>query len=278
MDMIADGTLKKPWIAYSAELFFRFSSYWSHVRERQQNSPDMRLPFHALGGDRDRIWERYTAEGQPSLARETTELCHMDESLWAAMHDEAFRHAARLKLIAAYFQPVEQVTICAQLRLPEPSTEAIAAIKHDAAEYKKSLKKGRDTRFRSDVLLGYRFTCALTGYSLCTNKEYMIEAAHIHEHSKSGNDDPRNGLALTPDAHWMFDAGLWTAEPVDGAYVVCVASGRYKEQSVHDRVLARHNGQKLYLDGVSGLFPDPACFEWHRRIVFLGTSTVGERS
>lgn len=194
----------------------------------------------------------------------------MNDSLWAEMQDEAFRNAARLQLIAVYFQPAEQVRICAQLRLPEPSTEAIAAVKHDMAEYKKSRKKGRDTRFRSDVLIGYRFTCALTGYSLCTNKEYMIEAAHIHEHSKSGNDNPRNGLALTPDAHWMFDAGLWTAEPIDGAYIVRVALGRFKEESAEDRGLARHNGRKLYLNGVGRLFPDPACFEWHRRAVFLG--------
>jgi len=29
--------------------------------------------------------------------------------------------------------------------------------------------------------------------------------APIHPHAVSGNDDPGNGLALTPDAHGMFD-------------------------------------------------------------------------
>jgi hypothetical protein len=30
------------------------------------------MSFHALGGERDKIWERFTADGQPSLAMATT--------------------------------------------------------------------------------------------------------------------------------------------------------------------------------------------------------------
>lgn len=270
MDMIDDGSLKEPWIPYSPELFFRFSTYWVHVYDRQRNQPNMRLPFHALGGARDRIWARYTDTREPSRSRDTTGLVHMDEGLWSALQDAVFRRAARTRLVAAYFQPLEQLRLCAQLRLPEPTTDAIAAIRQDAAEYKKSLKKGRDAKFRSEVLLGYNFTCALTGYRLCTNNEHMVEAAHIHEHAKSGNDDPRNGLALTPDAHWMFDRGLWTAEPVDGGCVVRVAMGRYQEASLLAHSLAQHHGRRLHLETSRSLFPDPGCLAWHRNNVFLG--------
>lgn len=56
MDMIEAGTLTTQWIPYSPELFFRFQCYWAIVYDRQRNKPDMRLPFHALGGARDRIW------------------------------------------------------------------------------------------------------------------------------------------------------------------------------------------------------------------------------
>jgi putative restriction endonuclease len=143
MDMIEDGNITSRWIAYSAELFFRFSCYWDVVYHRQLNRPDMRLPFHALGGHRDRIWERFTDERQPSRARETTRLCHMDESFWDALQDPAFRRAARIQLVAAYFEPGEQIALCQQLGIPEPTTEAIAAIKQDAAEYKKSLGQGQ---------------------------------------------------------------------------------------------------------------------------------------
>lgn len=44
-----------------------------------------------------------------------------------------------------------------------PKTEAITALRADAATFKTNQKKGRDSRFKSDVLGGYYFTCALTG-------------------------------------------------------------------------------------------------------------------
>ena len=49
-----------------------------------------------------------------------------------------------------------------------------------------------------------------------------VEAAHIHPFSEAGGDDPRNGLALTPDMHWAMDKHLiapgedlkWHVSPV----------------------------------------------------------------
>ena len=42
---------------------------------------------------------------------------------------------------------------------------------------------GRDSRFKSDVLGGYYFTCALTGYRLDTETTSIVQAAHIHQHA-----------------------------------------------------------------------------------------------
>ena len=122
----------------------------------------------------------------------------------------------------------------------------IAAIHRTAEAYKDSIKKGRDSKFRSEVLLNYRFTCAFTGYSLNTTKENMVEAAHIHQHALSGDDDPRNGLALTPDAHWMFDRGLWTAEPRGDGFIVIVATDHFKDSSPYGRSLYNHHEKPLF--------------------------------
>jgi putative restriction endonuclease len=35
-----------------------------------------------------------------------------------------------------------------------------------------------------------------------------VDAAHIHQFADSRNNDPRNGLALSKNAHWLFDNGL----------------------------------------------------------------------
>jgi len=237
MDMVEDGAITTRWIPYSPELFFRFQCYWAIVYDRQRNKPDMRLPFHALGGARDRIWTRHMEDGTPSPSRETTRLCCVDESLWECIQEEHFRREARLRLIATYFNPEEQVALCARLAVPEPSTAEIDEIRRSADAYKDSIRKGRNARFRSEVLLHFQFTCALTGYSLNTTKKNMLEAAHIHQHALSGDDDPRNGLALTPDAHWMFDRGLRSAVPRGDAFTVIVASHQFKDSSPYGRSL-----------------------------------------
>jgi len=146
----------------------------------------------------------------------------------------------------------------------------VAAIRQSAEVNKASQRKGRDSRFRSDVLLSYRFTCALTGYFLNTTKENMVEAAHIHQHADSGNDDPRNGLALTPDARLLFDRGLWTAEPCAGEFVVLVAGEHFKDAAPDGRSLRDRHEKPLFFHGVSGLRPDPRHLAWHRRNRFVG--------
>jgi len=223
------------------------------------------MPFHALGGDRDKIWERFTEEGQPSRAKTTTRLCSLDPDLFACLQDADFRRKVRETLVTLYFTPKEQVMLCARLGLPVPKTAEIDALRQHADEFKARQKKGRDSRFKSDVLGGYYFTCALTGYRLDTETSSIVQAAHIHQHSVSGNEDPRNGLALTPDAHWMFDAGLWTAVPKRDDLLVYVAINRFSESSPHGRLLAKFNGQPLYFHDHARLRPEAGHFEYHWR-------------
>ena len=110
-----------------------------------------------------------------------------------------------------------------------------------------------------------RVTCALTGYRLDTEQSSIVQAAHIHQHAVSGNDDPRNGLALTPDAHWMFDQGLWTAIPKGDDFLIHVAIGRFSESSPHGHTLARFHGKPLHFHDHARLRPDQMHFEWHRK-------------
>ncbi len=100
--------------------------------------------------------------------------------------------------------------------------------------YRTVAEKDRDARFRIEVVvLAYKHTCALTGYRLTMlEMESIVDAAHFHEFHASHNNDPRNGLALSKNAHWQFDHGLWS---IDDNYHVLV------------------NRQKFIEDGVPGL-------------------------
>jgi putative restriction endonuclease len=266
IDLIEAGDIGSDgWVVYDVRLVSRFRDYWDLVLERQRNSPDIPMPFHALGGERDRIWTCHTPDGSPSFAKATTRRCHLDPELRALLDDPAFRKAARRTLVSLYFTPREQIMLCARLGLPLPMTGEIEALRADAESFKAGQRKGRDSRFKSDVLGGYYFTCALTGYRLDTETSSLVQAAHIHQHAKSGNDDPRNGLALTPDAHWMFDAGLWTAEPKGDDFVVRVAKGRFQEGSVDGYTLLGREGKALVFHREARLRPDPECLNWHRK-------------
>lgn len=264
IDLIESSDVPDGWVKYDVRLVSRFRDYWELVLERQRNTPDIPMPFHALGGDKDKIWERFTTDGQPSLAKVTTRLCSLDPDLFACLQDAGFRRKARETLVTLYFTPREQVMLCARLDLPIPQTAEIQALRAQADEFKARQKKGRDSRFKSDVLGGYYFTCALTGYRLDTETSSIIQAAHIHQHAISGNDDPRNGLALTPDAHWMFDAGLWTVIPKGGDLLVHVAIGSFQESSPQGRLLSSFNQQQLHFHTNSRLRPAAEHFTWHR--------------
>lgn len=72
----------------------------------------------------------------------------------------------------------------------------------------------RDPAFRRVVTEVYDYRCAATGVRiLLPTGEAMVEAAHIHPFSEAGDDDPRNGLALTPNMHWAMDKYLIAPGP-----------------------------------------------------------------
>lgn len=73
----------------------------------------------------------------------------------------------------------------------------------------------RSPAFRRLVTEIYDYRCAATGQRIVVEEtgEAMVEAAHIHPFSQSGDDDPRNGLALSPNMHWAMDKGLIAPGP-----------------------------------------------------------------
>ena len=93
----------------------------------------------------------------------------------------------------------------------------------------------------------------------------IVQAAHIHQHAVSGNDDPRDGLALTPDAHWMFDNGLWTLIPKGDDLLIRVAIGRFSESSPHGRLLSQFHERPLWFHTHARLRPAIENFDWHRK-------------
>ncbi len=249
-----DGLVHK-----DAQLNLRFRSYSPICVPRRGNAIDLNLPFRHLASD-----GIYTHVGDEER------VVRLDPVLLARFMDPRFRQDARRRIVATYFPPAEQVALYAALGMPMPSSDELAEVRQDQAAYKAQLSRGRDARFKVSVISGYHFTCALTGYRLIASKSTYVplEAAHIHAHSKQGPDSPENGLALTPTAHDLFDAGLWT---VDDNLRIRVAKSDIAESILpggsHFK-LADLNGRPLSFAPQATLRPDPAHLAWHRREVF----------
>jgi putative restriction endonuclease len=181
------------------------------------------------------------------------------------VNDPAFREQAKRILIAKYFLPDERVALYSLVGVPVPDEDQIArdANYHAPEEAK---KQGREVRFRLNIVAAYNYTCALTGYRLTTiSSGSIVDAAHIHQFSDSRNNDPKNGLALCKNAHWLFDNGLWT---ISDDYTVLVALGRFSEDSPNQTPLSVFQGRKLLLPTDRALWPNPIHLAWHRKHKF----------
>jgi putative restriction endonuclease len=252
-------------LTLTPDLVLRFQSYWRVVVNRWTTKPDLRMPFHHLSNQG--FWKALTGDLKPSNHRSLTEVIEMDESFVSAMSDAAFLRRARAVLISQYFPPLEQIALRSLAGIGDKEASAdVGAVKEEARAYARST--ARDARFRIQVVSSYMFTCALTGYCLTTlSNASIVDAAHIHERRDSLNDDPRNGLALSKNAHWMFDEGLWSL--TDDLKVI-IAEKAFTDWSPDGFSLRNYHGRPLFFQRNCTLRPDRKYTAWHREHRFRG--------
>jgi putative restriction endonuclease len=260
MEMAEKREIASREVTLSPDLAFRFSVFWSVVAKRRKQPPEVRLPFHHLGSSG--MWQPLAADGNPSPDKKLTAMIRLDQSLFDCLADERFRDRARRVLIETepYFLPAERVALYNMLNIKRTRLEV-----HEEEEaYKANIQTGRDARFRIEVVVvGYKYTCALTGYRMTTlDMESIVDAAHIQEFRDSRNNDPRNGIALSKNAHWQFDRGLWS---MNDDYRVLVSREKFVEDGVAGQRLADSEGRRIFLPNDPKYWPEPTYLEWHRK-------------
>jgi putative restriction endonuclease len=192
----------------------------------------------------------------------------LDSGLLESLHDRDFRREFRRILIATHFpDPGERAALCDLVGLPAEPEDAVMAT---AQRYVESRRRGREARFRLTVVPAYDYTCALTGYRCVTiDAGSIVDAAHIHPFRDGRNNDPRNGMALSKNAHWLFDRGLWS---LTDEYRVIVAGNRFDEAGTDAYLLKRMEGQAIRLPTNPDCWPDTTHLAWHRRQHDLGSA------
>ncbi|WP_169974457.1 HNH endonuclease [Tautonia rosea] len=183
----------------------------------------------------------------------------------AALRVPEFRRAASRVLIRSSFTPPEQVALGILVGEPEPTdgedgTSIEVARKSDSC---RARGNGPSARFRIDVVAAYNYTCALTGCRLTTvTAGSLVDAAHIRQFARLGSDKIGYGLALSKDAHWAFDSGLWSL--TDDCRVIVVV-GCFVEECPDVRPLGANHGQQNQLPAGRTLWPNLVNLAWHRR-------------
>jgi putative restriction endonuclease len=260
MEMAEKGEIASREVTLSPDLAFRFTVFWSVVAQRRKQSPEVRLPVHHLGSSG--MWQPLTADGNPSPDKKLTAMVILDASFFDCLVDERFRDRARRVLIETepYFRPEERTALYAMLQI-KPS---VPEVRENEELYRASIQTGRDARFRIEVVvLAYKHTCGLTGYRMTTlEMGSIVDAAHIQEFHDSRNNDPRNGIALSKNAHWQFDRGLWS---LNDDYRILVNRAKFIEDGVPGQRLTDFEERRIFLPSDPKYWPEPTYLDWHRK-------------
>jgi putative restriction endonuclease len=267
LELAESGELPDETLVLSPDLSFRFDSFWHVVAHRRTQRPDVRMPFHHLSSDG--LWTAFTEGNKESPDRRVTTHVAIDPEFLEFVHDAKFREQARRILIGRYFEPAERNALYHLVGMRVPTDDEIVRDAHFEAP-DDAVVAAREARFRLEIVPAYQHTCALTGYRVTTvGLGAIVDAAHIHQFSDSRNNDPKNGMALCKNAHWLFDVGLWS---VDDQYRIIVARDAFSEDSPDQKPLTEYHGGPLRLPTDPSLWPDPKHLAWHRKHKFLGAA------
>ena len=260
LDMAESGEIVSRVLSRSPGLVLRFRSYGALVVDRWPSRLDLRLPFFHLSTQK--FWDAFDAEMRPSGSPDTCAVCEMDPEFYDLLADAGFRLKARMVLISNYFEVPERIAFFESLGIQDSGNKstALSRVMEEAEETAK--RKGRSARFAVRVCSDYRYTCALTGYRCLTGDgATIVDAAHIQPWASSQNNDPTNGLALSKNAHRMFDEGLWTT---DENLRVIVNTGRFTEHGPETFRLSSFAGRHLQFDPSAKLRPSLESLKQHR--------------
>jgi putative restriction endonuclease len=247
LEIAEEGGLPQEIMPVTGELAFRFATYWSVVAHRRSQRPDIKLPlFHMKS---DGLWQPLDDQHNVLKHRELPAFIRFDAEFLRAVNDPEFRAQARAIIIRTYFEANEQVALRALTGSAAPAADdkSLEALPADT----EAVERGREGRFRIGVITAYNYTCALTGHRLVTLfSGTIVDAAHIHQFAKSRNNDTNNGIALSKNAHWLFDKGIWY---IQDDYTVLVADRYFSEAGESSVLLAHPKNKKIILPAITQL-------------------------
>jgi len=276
LDMARSGILQENRITFSPALLERYAQYFNAVRTTRDH-PNPYFPFFHLQGQlktrEDSFWHLIPLPGRESvvqgmkaarsLADITDNISHveLDPALFDLLNDNKAIDALGETLAEHWFDRGLQDlnTVVAQGKQVSVYERTLRQQQNVAMSEPNPPDYVRSPAFRRVVTEIYDYRCAATGLRLVLpNGTAMVEAAHLRPFSDSRDDDPRNGLALTPDMHWAMDAYLIAPGPDYKWHVSQQLDSRIPDY----RVITELEGKPLFLPREQRMYPRRDSLEW----------------
>lgn len=286
LDLARGGGLTVNRILYEPPLLERYIKFFTAVRS-QSDHPNPYFPFfHLTGklrGGGESFWHLQPLPGRES-ALQTMSTARSAGDItgnvaFASLDSELFNLLQTPENIDALGETMSKHWFDRGL----PELKTVVASSNEISRYEYAVRQGqpilaneasppayvRDPAFRRVVTQLYDYRCAATGVRLLLpSGEALVEAAHIHPFSEAGDDDPRNGLALTPNMHWALDKNLIAPGPDLKWHVSVTLDARVPDFAM----LVELNGKSVILPTEARMCPKRDVLEWRiQRLRELGS-------
>lgn len=284
LDMARSGALTENRIDYSPALLERFRAYFDAARAPGDHLKPNYPFFHLRGPLQDRrpsFWHLKAKPGREAVLRsmrsarspkdiqENVDFAYLDHELFGLLQDPAAIEQLSATLAETWFQRgLDELGRVAEIQSQVSSYERrLRQLGKTVQDEDKPPAFVRDPAFRRIVTDIYDYRCAATGLRLVLpSGSAMVEAAHIIPFGESGDDDPRNGLALTPDMHWAMDQYL-IALDTNFRWQV---SRRLDDRIPDHQVFTRLAGKPLIPPREARMYPRQDAVEWRLKAMRSG--------
>jgi putative restriction endonuclease len=274
-DLARSGTLTENRIEYSPALLERYAKYFGAVRTSSDH-PNPYFPFFHLKGKlansepsfwhlvaipgREAILDRMTTVSGSRDITENVSHVELDPELFQLLGNPLELEGLADTLATYWFDRGLQDlnSVVAQGKLISRYEHRLREVGGRSASEPNPPDYVRSPAFRRVVTEIYDYRCAATGLRLLLNGIAMVEAAHICPFSLSGDDDPRNGLALTPNMHWAMDAFLIAPGPDYKWHVTKQLDSRIPDHGM----IIDLAGKPLFLPREQRLYPKRDALDW----------------
>lgn len=272
MSLAEAGQLTSNRIYFLPPLIERYLLFFRLV-QGPADHPNAYFPFFHLKSDG--FWHLHAKAGREAVVEamksarsrrdieENIDYVSLDAALHALLADRTALEALRQHIVVTWFgSRSEQVnTAIDEERRIDYAEIDIRQRAHGAREAASDYmtEPARSAAFRRVVTEAYDYRCAASGWRIILPDEsLLVHAAHLIPFADSRNDDPRNGISLSPTFHWAMDKFIIAPGPDLKWHVSRALDDRLPD----NRPLLDLAGKQVILPRDPTYAPNPLALRW----------------